>query len=253
MKWLGGHLLRILGLMLICTVALQLYFLGRITLMVWLSPESTTFQRSEIARLLRETHELRWHQEWVDSTQISKHLKSAVIAAEDADFIDHGGVEWDALESAWERNQTAQKRAEKINQNIKPTHAKNRTPAVAKMVGGSTITQQLAKNLFLASERNLSRKAQEMAITFMLEALLSKERILEIYLNNVEWGAGVFGAQAASAHYFRTSAAKLGQHQAARLAVMLPAPKKFEKKPASAYMLSRAATIQARMSGVELP
>jgi monofunctional glycosyltransferase len=253
MKSLGGHLFRMLLLVLICTAALQLYFLLRVGVMVWLAPQSTTFQRSEISRLLRETHELRWRQEWVDSAKISNHLKSAVIAAEDADFIEHGGVEWDALESAWEKNQAAQKRAEKLNQNTKHISTKNRPPVVAKMVGGSTITQQLAKNLFLASEQNLARKGQEMAITFMLEAVLSKERILEIYLNNVEWGAGVFGAQAASEHYFRSSATKLGSFQAARLAVMLPAPKKFEKKPASAYMLSRAATIQTRMNDVELP
>jgi monofunctional biosynthetic peptidoglycan transglycosylase len=122
-----------------------------------------------------------------------------------------------------------------------------------KIVGGSTITQQLAKNLFLGGERSLARKGQEFVITFMLEALLSKQRILEIYLNNVEWGEGVFGAEAASQHYFRVSADKLSSFAAARLAVMLPAPKRFEKRPASAYVLSRASTVAARMGAVELP
>ncbi len=123
----------------------------------------------------------------------------------------------------------------------------------AKVVGGSTITQQLAKNLFLSGERNFVRKGQEILITYMLEGLLSKQRILDIYLNNVEWGEGLFGAQAAARHYFRLDASRLGPNQAARLAVMLPAPKRFEKRPASPYVLSRAATIEARMPAVELP
>jgi monofunctional biosynthetic peptidoglycan transglycosylase len=124
---------------------------------------------------------------------------------------------------------------------------------VPKIVGGSTITQQLAKNLLLSGERTVLRKAQELVLALMLEGLLSKERILEIYLNNVEWGEGVFGAQAAARHYFRVDAAQLAPQQAARLAVMLPAPKRFEKRPASPYLLSRSATIVARMNDVELP
>ena len=124
---------------------------------------------------------------------------------------------------------------------------------VAKVVGGSTITQQLAKNLFLSGERTAVRKAQEFLITFMLEACLDKPRILTIYLNNVEWGEGVFGAQAAAEHYFRTDAAHLSAPQAARLAVMLPAPKRFEKNPGSAYVAGRAAVVLGRMPAVEWP
>jgi monofunctional glycosyltransferase len=120
-------------------------------------------------------------------------------------------------------------------------------------VGGSTITQQLAKNLFLSGERTVLRKGQEFVLTLMLEAMLSKQRILEIYLNNVEWGEGIFGAQAAARHYFRKDASRLSPEEAARLAVMLPAPKRFEKRPGSAYIGSRAATIAARMGAVELP
>ena len=118
---------------------------------------------------------------------------------------------------------------------------------------GSTISQPLAKNLVLSGERHLPRKAQEAVLTLMLETVLSKRRILEIYLNHVEWGEGVFGAQAAARHYFRTDAVQLGAYQAARLAVMLPAPKRFEKRPASAYLSGRAGTIVARMNDVELP
>jgi len=128
-----------------------------------------------------------------------------------------------------------------------------RQPPVAKVVGGSTITQQLAKNLFLSGERTVARKAQELVLALMLEALLPKERLLEIYLNNVEWGEGVFGAQAAAQRYYRVDAAQLSPLQAARLAVMLPAPKRFERNPASPYVLNRAATIAARMQDVALP
>ena len=238
--------LRLAALLVMGVLALQLYFVGRIALMTLVAPQSTTFQRSEAWRLAVEKNEILWSQDWVNDT--SKTLKRAVIASEDAGFVDHGGVDWDALEKAWERNQKAEARAEKRVQ-AKPTALK---PA-PKVVGGSTITQQLAKNLFLSGERNLVRKGQEFVITLTLEALLSKQRILEIYLNNVEWGEGVFGAQAAARHYFRVDARQLSPGQAARLAVMLPAPKRFEKRPGSAYVLSRAATIEARMGSVELP
>jgi len=122
-----------------------------------------------------------------------------------------------------------------------------------KIVGGSTITQQLAKNLFLSGERTLVRKAQELVLTVMLEALLSKQRILEIYLNSVEWGEGVFGAEAAAQHYYRKSAARLSAYEAARLAVMLPRPRFFEKRAQSAYLAARAQTITVRMNAVVLP
>ena len=121
------------------------------------------------------------------------------------------------------------------------------------MVGGSTITQQLAKNLLLSGERHLARKAQELILAFLLETFLSKPRILEIYLNSVEWGDGVFGAEAAARRYFGVSAAQLNAEQAARLAVMLPAPKMFERRPNSAYMNRRTATILARMPNAVLP
>ncbi len=120
-------------------------------------------------------------------------------------------------------------------------------------MGGSTITQQLAKNLFLSGERTLLRKGQEMLITLMLEAALPKQRILEIYLNSVEWGEGVFGAQAAAQHYFRKPAAQLSAGESARLAVMLPRPRYFEKLPNSPYLAERTEVIVGRMNSVVLP
>jgi monofunctional biosynthetic peptidoglycan transglycosylase len=234
-------------LLLVCLLALQIAALLRIAAMTVLNPQSTSFQRSEAWRLLVEEQQILWSQRWVDYDEISVHLKRAVIASEDAGFIDHTGIEWEAIEKAWEKNQRAEARAERI-QGQRPGRV-----VVAKVIGGSTITQQLAKNLLLSSERTVLRKAQEFVLALMLEALLSKQRILEIYLNNVEWGEGIFGAQAAARHYFRVDAAKLGPEQAARLAVMLPAPKRFEKRPGSAYVVGRAATIVARMGGVEVP
>jgi monofunctional biosynthetic peptidoglycan transglycosylase len=257
MNW-KQHLLRWVSLVLLSTLALQLYFASRIGLMVVLNPQSTTFQRSEAWRLLTQARRMAWRQTWTPYAQISNQLKRAVIASEDAGFSDHSGVEWEALEKAWERNQKAQAAAdllnEKVGQRLSSSQAANvRGRVEAKVVGGSTISQQLAKNLFLGSERNLARKAQEFAITFMLEGLLSKRRLLEIYLNNVEWGEGVFGAQAAAMHYYRVSASQLSANQAAHLAVMLPAPKRFEKRPGSSYLAGRASTVQARMGSAELP
>ncbi|MBA4176113.1 MAG: monofunctional biosynthetic peptidoglycan transglycosylase [Leptothrix sp. (in: Bacteria)] len=242
-----SHLLRLLALLMLCAAALQLVFVARIALMNVLAPQSTTFQRSEAWRLLVEKRQIAWSQAWVDAGRISPHLKRAVIASEDAGFAEHGGVDWDAIEKAWERNQRAESRAEKIQQR-RPTR-----PVIAKVVGGSTISQQLAKNLFLSGERTVLRKGQELVLTLALETLLPKPRLLEIYLNNVEWGEGLFGAQAAARHYFRVDAARLSAEQSARLAVMLPAPKRFEKNPSSAYVLDRSATILARMGAVELP
>jgi monofunctional glycosyltransferase len=249
----GSHLLRLVALLAVCFLALQLYFVGRIALMAVADPQSTTFQRSEMWRLMSETGRVTWGQQWVSDERLGKNLKRAVIASEDSSFADHGGVDWEAMERAWERNQRAQEQADKRNERaLKRNPDKAIAPVSAKVVGASTITQQLAKNLFLSSERTPLRKGQELVLTYALETLLSKQRILEIYLNNVEWGEGLFGAQAAARYYFRTDAAQLGVTQAARLAVMLPAPKRYEKRMGSAYLADRAATVSARMNAVEV-
>jgi monofunctional biosynthetic peptidoglycan transglycosylase len=249
--------IRLLVLCVLAGIALQLTFAARIAMMLVIDPQSTTFQRSEAWRIATSTGTLPWRQEWKPYGEISMHLKRAVIASEDASFQEHDGVDWEALEKAWERNQRAQARADQANERLQKRAARQPDRPVAlrqpRVVGGSTITQQLAKNLFLSSERSLLRKGQEFIITLMLEAMLDKQRILEIYLNSVEWGEGVFGAEAAARHYFRVGADQLSAHQAARLAVMLPAPKRFEKRPASGYVLSRAATIMARMGAVDAP
>jgi monofunctional glycosyltransferase len=247
-------MLRWLALVLVAAAALQVFFLVRIALAATMDPQSTTFQRSEAWRITTQKGRLRWRQQWVPYEQISDNLKRAVIASEDGSFSNHEGVDWEALEKAWQRNAQAEERAARQQSRVPaktaPASAAVRTP---KIVGGSTITQQLAKNLLLSGERTLLRKGQEIVLTFALEKMLSKERILEIYLNSVEWGEGVFGAEAAAQHYYRKSAARLGAYEAARLAVMLPRPKYFERLPNSGYLASRASTIAARMQGAVLP
>ena len=240
-------LLRWLALLAMAFVALQLFFVLRIAAMAVADPQSTSFQRSEIWGQLRGG-DLQWRQEWRPYGAIADTLKRAVIASEDDGFVAHDGIDWNAIEKAWERNNRAEQQAAKA-----AARAGDRPVRPPKIRGGSTITQQLAKNLLLSGERTLLRKGQEFVLTLLLERLLSKERILEIYLNSVEWGDGVFGAEAAAQRYFKKSAGRLTAQEAARLAVMLPAPKRFEKNPGSAYLSGRTRTIMARMGSAELP
>ncbi len=243
---------------LVAGALLELFFVARIAAMLVVDPQSTTFERSEAWRVATEKGSLRWRQQWTPYAHISDKLKRAVIASEDDGFANHDGVDWNALEKAWQHNTKAQARAAKAQARVVASRSapKNQVlpPAkVPRMVGGSTITQQLAKNLFLSGERTFLRKGQEFILTLLLEAILDKPRILEIYLNSAEWGEGVFGAEAAARHYFRKPSAQLSSDEAARLAVMLPRPKYFEKLPHSSYVAGRAGTIVRRMESAELP
>ena len=221
---------------------------------------------SQLRDALESEHVSAHLHEWVDLVFGCKQRGPAAVEARNGFHpVTYGGVDLEALEKAWEKNQQAEqearRRAERAAQQARRRAETQKSPAqppvVAtpppKIVGGSTITQQLAKNLFLSGERTLVRKAQELVLTVMLEALLSKQRILEIYLNSVEWGEGVFGAEAAAQHYYRKSAARLSAYEAARLAVMLPRPRFFEKRAQSAYLAARAQTITVRMNAVVLP
>lgn len=248
---------RLLGLLLIAALALQLYFLLRVALMAHVDPASTTFQRTQAVRILQRDQRLDWNQSWRPLSELGAALPRAVIASEDAGFVSHGGLDWEAIDKARERNERRQARvpwaSPPVPQDPGSNPGKPRGPREARPVGGSTITQQLAKNLFLSGQRDYWRKGQEALITLAMEAMLSKGRILEIYLNSVEWGEGVYGAAAAAEHYFRTEPQRLTALQAARLAVMLPAPRRFEKLPQSTYLAGRAETIAARMPAVALP
>jgi monofunctional biosynthetic peptidoglycan transglycosylase len=210
---------------------LQLWYLGWIAAYRWINPAETAFMARERARLETIRPGARLKHVWVDYEAISPQLKRAVIAAEDARFIEHEGVDWDAVQKAIEANR------------------KRGRPAR----GGSTISQQLAKNLFLSPERSYVRKGQELVITYMIEALWDKRRILEVYLNVAEWGDGVFGAEAAARHYYGASAARLGAEPSARLAVMLPRPKYYDRNRGSEYLARRAGVIVGYMDDVAIP
>jgi len=249
---------RWLMLVLLAGLALEVFFVLRIAMMVAVDPGSSAFMRSESWRVLREgvtsDKPLHWSATWVPYEQISPNLKRAVMASEDAGFLNHNGVEWEAIQAAWDKNARrqaiAERKAEQLAAKKKPVD----TPATrVKLVGGSTITQQLAKNLLLSGERSFLRKGQELLLAMTLELFLDKRRILEIYLNSVEWGDGVFGAEAAAQRYFKVPASKLSPYQAAQLAVMLPAPKRYELRMGSAYLTGRARTIQGRMGDVTAP
>jgi len=210
---------------------LQLYFFVQIWWWVDHNPTSTSFMRHQLAILQEKNPNAALKHTWVPYDKISVNLKRAIIASEDSNFAEHEGVDWEALQKAYEKN--------------------NRKGKV--VAGGSTITQQLAKNLFLSGQRSYVRKGQEFIITYMLEFWMEKDRIFEIYLNSVEWGVGVFGAEAAAQHYYGIPASALNAGQAARLAVMLPDPRRYDKMRTSAYLERRTALILHRMGAADLP
>ncbi len=225
-----------LAWLLAAALVLQLFFVLRIALMAWWNPASTAFERSQLWHTWQPASTPHvWRQQWVDYERIAPALKQAVLTAEDDTFVQHNGVQWQAIEKAWQRNQQAQQQGKNV------------------VRGGSTITQQLAKNLLLSGERSLLRKGQELLLTHALELLLDKRRILELYLNHAEWGRGVFGAEAAARHYFNKSASQLTRLEAARLAVMLPNPRHYERQPHSPYLQARTRTIAARMGNTQIP
>jgi len=219
----------------ILIIAYQLWLFCRVVWYNYQPPGSSAVMREELSRLRETNPDAELQYTWVPYNQISTQLKRAVIASEDTGFTEHDGVEWDAVRKAWEYNQAQAELAR------------------AKMRGGSTITQQLAKNLFLSGSRTYVRKGQELVLTYMIEHVMSKERILELYLNVAEWGVGVFGAEAAARHYYKTSAAQLNASQAARLAVMLPNPRYYDKRGVTTYLGTRSGTIQRRMRMVDIP
>jgi monofunctional biosynthetic peptidoglycan transglycosylase len=192
-------------------VAMQIFFALQIALWISVDPSSTAFQRAERWRLCTWHWTCSVQSKWVPYDKISNNLKLAVLVSEDDIFFQHKGVRVEDMQKAWQKNQAANKSKTALR-------------------GGSTITQQLAKNLFLSSEQNYLRKGQELIITGLLELMLSKQRLFEVYLNSVEWGEGIFGVGAASQHYYAKSPAGLDRDQAAALASALPAPKCFDKQ-----------------------
>ena len=233
---------------------LQLYYFACIGWYRHHDPAETAFMRSHMALVTANDPKARLQHRWVPYDRIADSLKRAVITSEDARFAEHEGVDWDAISKAYENNERVGN--EKVGEGKLAGNGTKQGPGKrrsARIKGGSTITQQLAKNLFLSGERSYLRKGQELVITYMLEFWLPKQRILEIYLNVIEWGNGVFGAEAAAQHYFGIPAARLAPGQAAALAVMLPNPRFYDTHRSSAYLARRSEVIARWMGDAELP
>jgi len=209
----------------------QLWILLHIILWTVINPGESAFMETRLEHLQEKDEKATLRHQWVNYNQISINIKQAVIAAEDAKFIDHEGFDWEGIEKAYEKN----KRRKKI------------------VAGGSTISQQLAKNLFLSNQRTPWRKAEETIITLMLETILSKQRILEIYLNVIEWGNNVYGIEAASIRYFSSHAKDLNSFQSAKLASMIPNPKYYERHQDASGLIERSGIILSRMNSAQVP
>jgi monofunctional glycosyltransferase len=218
------------------TKVLFLIFLGAIG--VWLLYELITFPpisklqnenpttssmiEYRLSEARAEGREQRKDMIWVPIEQISPHLQRAVLAGEDARFFEHNGFDWDAIQKAWDEAVKEGEKEAKEEGDYDPNDWIPPMPSFKR--GASTITQQLAKNLYLSEERSFLRKGREAAITYFLERELSKKRILEIYLNVIEWGDGIYGAEAAARTYFKKSASDLTPAEAAYLSAMIPSP-----------------------------
>jgi monofunctional biosynthetic peptidoglycan transglycosylase len=230
MRW-RGFLWRGLLALVVLVLVYQLWIFLHICWWVNHNPGSSAFMNDRLGLMQEKNPEAKLRHKWVPYKRISSNLKRAVVVAEDSKFVVHEGFDWDGIQKAYEKN-------------LK----KGRVVA-----GGSTISQQLAKNLFLSTQRTPWRKLQEAVITLMLEKMMSKRRILEIYLNVIEWGNGVFGAEAAARHYYGTGAANLSAWQSARLAAMIPNPRYYDDHRNARGLARRTATIAARMRLAALP
>ena len=231
MKRLMRWAWRSAAIVLAAIVVYQFWILGNVVWWVWFNPSTSAFMERRLEVLQEDNPEAALRHKWVPYARISINLKRAMIAAEDAKFLDHDGFDWEAIQKAYEKNIVKGKI----------------------VAGGSTISQQLAKNLFLSGKRTPWRKGQEALITIMIEKVMTKRRIFEIYLNIIEWGNGVFGAEAAARHYFKTNAAYLDAEQAAQLAAMVPKPRFYDRVRYTPLLERRTGIILERMYYVEVP
>jgi monofunctional biosynthetic peptidoglycan transglycosylase len=211
--------------------AYQFWIFSQVVYWNYFNPSSSAFMQTRLEALRKKNTEATLRTRWIPYEQISPHLKRAIIAAEDAKFLEHEGFDLDAIQKAYEKNLKKGKL----------------------IMGGSTISQQLAKNLFLSSDKTPWRKLQEAFITLMLEKVMSKRRILEIYLNVIEWGNAVFGAEAAARHYYGISASSVSREQAARLAAMVPSPQFYDKNRNTAWLSKKTRMILRRMASASIP
>lgn len=227
MGWLGKAVAVAIALVLLY----QLWIFAHVLWWIDHDPKSTAFMAAGLVRQQDKKPGAELRHKWVPYDRISTNLKRAIVAAEDGKFLSHEGFDVEGIEAA-------------VKKNLKK----------GKLVaGGSTISQQLAKNLFLTGERSFIRKGQEAIITLMIEATWSKRRILEVYLNVIEWGNGIYGAEAAARRYYKTSAANLSRDQAARMAAMVPNPRRYENNRSSRAYQRRVAVIKRYMGYAQVP
>lgn len=226
-RWIA----RIVLLVLAALIVYQAWIFGNVVWWIWFNPSTSAFMEERLEVLQQNDPKAALRHQWVPYEKISINLKRALIASEDAKFLDHDGFDWEAMQKAYEKN-------------VKKGKV---------VAGGSTISQQLAKNLFLSGRRTPWRKIEEALITLMIENVMSKRRIFEIYLNVIEWGNGVFGAQAAARYYYGVSAANLTPEQAARLAAMVPKPRFYDRVRETPLLERRTAIILDRMGQVSVP
>lgn len=231
LRFVARWLKRALGALLVLLLLYQLWLFCWVLWWSQVNPGETRFMQIRLAELQAKDPKAQIKQQWVAYGKISIHLKRALIVSEDDLFVHHEGFDWDGIQRAIEKNS----RKGKI------------------VAGGSTISQQLAKNLFLTPSRSTWRKAQEAVVTLMIEAVWSKQRIFEVYLNVIEWGSGVFGAEAASQHYYGLAAAQLSAEQAARLAGMVPSPRFYDRNRNAPGLVRKAVVILARMPSAQVP
>ena len=226
-RWLWRSLLLAVGLLLIY----ELWIFGHVLWWNWVNPSTSAFMEERIKALADKNPDAKLRHKWVPYDKISLNLKRALIAAEDANFLEHEGFDWEAIQRAYEKNL----KKGKI------------------VAGGSTISQQLAKNLFLSGQRSPLRKLQEAIITIMIETVMTKQRIFEIYLNSIEWGNAVFGAEAAARYYYNHSAASLDAWEAARLAAMVPKPRYYDRNRDTPWLEAKTNLILERMPSAQVP
>ena len=231
MKTLWGWLWRGMTIAFLLLLLYQVWIFAHVLWWIKYNPSTSAFMETRLAAMQDTNPDARLQYSWVPYAKISNNLKRALVASEDANFVDHEGFDWDGIQTAYQKDI----RKGKI------------------VAGGSTISQQLAKNLFLSGKRSPFRKVEEAAITVMMEAVMDKQRIFEIYLNVIEWGNGVFGAEAAARHYYHISASQLSAAQAAKLAAMVPNPRYYDKHFNAPGLMKKTGIIMVRMNSSDIP
>jgi monofunctional biosynthetic peptidoglycan transglycosylase len=231
MKTLWGWLWRAMAFGFVLLLLYQVWIFAHVLWWIKYNPSSSAFMETRLEAMQDTNPDAKLQFQWIPYAKISNNLKRALVASEDANFVDHEGFDWDGIQKAYEKD-------------IKKGKI---------VAGGSTISQQLAKNLFLSGKRSPFRKIEEAAITVMMEAVMDKQRIFEIYLNVIEWGNGVFGAEAAARHYYHISASQLSAAQAAKLAAMVPNPRFYDKHFNAPGLARKTGIIMRRMNSSDIP